>query len=229
MIEYVLILLLIAIFLLIYALNTTGRQEKLEKIDRLGGTNYIKQQLKTESADKIAEKHNLTLVSLDKYCQEHDTTINKLLKEIYRDNAKERERLRKEQERQIQQQEQERQRRIKQQQEQERQRREKERKIQEAYKRIDRLGGIEHIKQQLKTKNEEEIAQEYNINTENLNQYCQKQGTSINLLKNEIEKEKRQRLERLEKQREERQRREEEERQAKYIQNLKNEKRMRDY
>ena len=100
MIEYVLILLLIAIFLLIYALNTTGRQEKLEKIDRLGGTNYIKQQLKTESADKIAEKHNLTLVSLDKYCQEHDTTINKLLKEIYRDNAKERERQRLEKEKQ---------------------------------------------------------------------------------------------------------------------------------
>ena len=150
MIEYVLILLLIAIFLLIYALNTTGRQEKLEKIDRLGGTNYIKQQLKTESADKIAEKHNLTLVSLDKYCQEHDTTINKLLKEIYRDNAKERER-------------------------------------QEAYEILDRLGGTEHIKNRLKTTNPEQIVRVYNITTENLNEYCQNHGTSINQLKKEIQ------------------------------------------
>ena len=174
MIEYVLILLLIAIFLLIYALNTTGRQEKLEKIDRLGGTNYIKQQLKTESADKIAEKHNLTLVSLDKYCQEHDTTINKLLKEIYRDNAKERER-------------------------------------QEAYEILDRLGGTEHIKNRLKTTNPEQIVRVYNITTENLNEYCQNHGTSINQLKKEIQEQEKQHRKRLERKKQEEQERKKQE------------------
>ena len=210
MIEYVLILLLIAIFLLIFVFETremkekkqeTEIQEAYERIDSLGGTTYIKQQLKTKSAGKIAEKHNLTLESLNKYCQEHDTTIDKLLNEIPRDYAKERERLRKKQERKIQQQEQE-------------------RKIQEAFETLNKLGGADYIKQQLKTKSAEEIAQEYNINTKNLNQYCQKQGTSIKQLKKEIQNEEiqhqkrlekqRQNQKRLEKQRQERQRREEE-------------------
>ena len=72
-------------------------------------------------------------------------------------------------------------------QEQERQRLEKERKIQEAYETIDKLGGVEYIKQQLKTKSSHKIAEKYNITTENLNQYCQKHGTNITQLQKEIE------------------------------------------
>ena len=177
MIEYI-ILLLMAIFLIIFVFVLLKReqerqeqerkiQEACERIDSLGGTTYIKQQLKTKSAGKIAEKHNLTLESLNRYCQEQGTSINQLKKEIQKE-----ERLRKKQEKQRQQQEQK-------------------RKIQEVYEALNRLGGAEHIKQQLKTKNAEEIAQEYNINTKNLNQYCQEQGTSINQLKKEIQKEER--------------------------------------
>ncbi len=190
MIEYI-ILLLMAIFLLIFVFVLLKReqerqeqerkiQEACERIDSLGGTTYIKQQLKTKSAGKIAEKHNLTLESLNRYCQEQGTSINQLKKEIQKE-----ERLRKKQEKQRQQQEQK-------------------RKIQEVYEALNRLGGAEHIKQQLKTKNAEEIAQEFNINTKNLNQYCQEQGTSINQLKKEIRKEERQHQKRLEKQRQER-------------------------
>ena len=175
MIEYFLISLLIAFVLLIFLKTRKQEKERQEqeaykKIDTLGGTEHIKQQLKTKSAEEIAKKHNLTLESLNRYCQEHDTTIDKLINEIQRDFAAERERLHKEQERQRQQQE-------------------HERKIQEAYKKIDTLGGTEHIKQQLKTKSAEEIAQIVNITTENLNQYCQKHGTSINQLQKEIEQE----------------------------------------
>ena len=85
---------------------------------------------------------------MNKYCQKHNTTIDKLLKE----NKKE--------------------------------------KVEEAYKKIDTLGGTEHIKQQLKTKSAKRIAEKYDITSSQLNKYCQKHGTTIYQLKDELIKEK---------------------------------------
>ena len=246
-----------------------------ERIDKLGGTNYIKQQLKTKSTYKIAQEHNITPENLKQYCQKHGTSINQLTKEIDRDNAKERERQR----RRKQQQEHERQHKINQQileinrvyeridklggtnyikqqlktkstykiaQEHNITRRnlkqycqkhgtsinqlqndiEQERQIQEAYEIIDRLGGTEHIKNLLKTTNPEQIVRVYNITTENLNEYCQNHGTSINQLTKEIDRDNAKERER---QRLEKEKQQEQERQDRYMKNLKNEKRMRDY
>ena len=198
MIEYVFILVLMAIFLLIFVFDATKReqerkkqeeerkkQEAYEKIDQLGGTQYIKQQLKAKSDFKIAQEHNITRRNLNEYCQKHGTSITQLQNDI-----------------------------------------EQERQIQEAYEIIDRLGGTEHIKNRLKTTNPEQIVRVYNITTENLNEYCQNHGTSINQLTKEIDRDNAKERER---QRLEKEKQQEQERQDRYMKNLKNEKRMRDY
>ena len=71
---------------------------------------------------------------------------------------------------------------------QERQRKEEE-KIKEAFEEIDRLGGTQYIKHELKTKKPQLIAIEHNITRKSLREYCQKNGTSLNQVQKELEQE----------------------------------------
>ena len=204
MIEYVLIFLYIAFVLLIFLKTRKQEKERQEqeaykKIDTLGGTEHIKQQLKTKSAEEIAQIVNITTENLNQYCQKKGTNITQLQKEIEQE------------------------------------------KIQEAYETIDKLGGVEYIKQQLKTKSSHKIAEKYNITTENLNQYCQKHGTNITQLQKEIEQERQRKeiqqqrkiqqiqLNKIKEQQLQRKPQQRQQRQDKTMQNLKKERKLSGY
>ena len=66
------------------------QQEQERRINNLGGTNYIKQQLKTKNANQIATELNIPITFLNNYCKNHNTTIDKLINEIQEEERRER-------------------------------------------------------------------------------------------------------------------------------------------